>query len=164
MAQIRYISADEARITQRDHIWVDVEFFGDPVVLTALEPRRLFPVSGLEQYISLLDAEGVERAIVRDIKRLMPESQEALQNALREYYMIPKIRRFIKISENSHVWMWTVDTDRGNFTFEVRNGISSIKKLYDGRVIILDASDNRYEIPDVDALDKKSRHIMLPNL
>ena len=32
--------------------------------------------------------------------------------------------------------------------------------LYGRRVLIKDGSDNRYEISDVNSLDKKSRHIM----
>ncbi|MDR2646962.1 MAG: DUF1854 domain-containing protein [Oscillospiraceae bacterium] len=162
--QIRYIDGADARITSNDGILVDVEFFDTKEVFYGLEPRRLFPVSGTEKYITLLDSEGAEIAIVRDITTLMPASREVLENSLREYYMIPRIKRFIKISENFQVWMWTVETDRGEFTFEVRNHIASVKPLYGGRVLIRDANDNRYEIPDVYALDKRSQRMILPNL
>ncbi|MDR1927568.1 MAG: DUF1854 domain-containing protein [Oscillospiraceae bacterium] len=160
----RYIDSTEARITENDGIFVDVEFYGSNEVLFELEPRRLFPVSGLDKYITLLDSEGVEQAIVRDISRLLPESREVLAHSLAEYYMIPRIVRFVKMSENFKIWMWTVDTDRGRYTFEVRNHAVSVKPLYDGRVLIKDANDNRYEIPDVYAMDKRSQRMILPNL
>ena len=160
---LRYIDSHEARITENDGILVDVEFFGGEM-LTALEPRRLFPVSGLDKYITLLDSEGVQRAIVRDISRLLPESRAVLERSLQEYYMIPRILRFIRMSENFKIWMWTVETDRGEYTFEVRDHNNTVKQLFDGRVLIKDASDNRYEIPDINALDSRSRRMILPNL
>jgi len=158
-----YIDSHEARITENDGILVDVEFFGGET-LRGLEPRRLFPISGLDKYITLLDSEGTERAIVRDISNLPRESRAVLEKSLQEYYMIPRISRFIKMSESFKIWMWTVDTDRGEYTFEVRDHINSVRALFDGRVLIKDASDNRYEIPNINALDSRSRRMILPNL
>jgi len=161
---LRYIDSTEARVTANDGILVDVEFLDSGEKLEGLEPRRLFPVSGLDKYITLLDSEGVERAIVRDISRLEDGSRAVLENSLMEYYMIPRILRFVKMSENFKIWMWTVETDRGEYTFEVRDHINSVRALFDGRVLIKDASDNRYEIPNINALDAKSRRMILPNL
>jgi len=161
---IQYIDGPEARITDHDGLLVDVEFHGGKT-LQGLEPRRLFPVSGLEKYITLLDEEGREQAIVRDIAQLLPESRAVLENSLREYYMIPKIKRFVEVNEKqTHYWIWTAETDRGTYTFEIRNYNQTVKPLYDGRVLIKDANDNRYEIPDVSKLDKKSLRMILPNL
>ncbi|MDR2753226.1 MAG: DUF1854 domain-containing protein [Oscillospiraceae bacterium] len=164
MRELRYIGGSEARIRANDGIFVDVEFFDGHEVVTGLEPRRLFPTSGLTKYITLLDSEGMEVAIVRDIATLMPDSREVLENSLREYYMIPKIKHFEKMTEDFGVWMWTVDTDRGRFTFEVRNHTATVKPLYDGRVLIKDANDNRYEVPNINDLDTRSQRMILPNL
>ena len=160
--ELRYIDSTEARITQNDGILVDVEFYDGK--LTGLEPRRLFPVSGLEKYITLLDQDGIEKAIVRDMAQLLPESREALQSSLNEYYMIPRIRRFVHMKEQFKIWMWTVETDRGEYTFEVRDHNNSVKQLFDGRVLIRDANDNRYEIQDVEAMDSRSQRMIMPNL
>ena len=86
------------------------------------------------------------------------------EKCLDEYYMIPRITRFIKMSEKFKIWMWTAETDKGICTFEIRNHITAIKPLYDGRVLIKDANDNRYEIPNVNDLDKKSLSMILPKL
>ncbi|MBE6632931.1 MAG: DUF1854 domain-containing protein [Ruminococcaceae bacterium] len=40
------------------------------------------------------------------------------------------------------------------------NRHSDIKFLYDGRVLIRDTNDNRYEIEDVKALDRRSQRIL----
>ena len=50
-----------------------------------------------------------------------------------------------------------VETDRGNAVIEIRNLLYGMKLLYGSRVLLRDGSDNRYEIPDLTALDKQSR-------
>lgn len=150
-----YINGDEVRFTRKDMCLVDVEFY-DGRKFENLEPRRLFPVSGLKKYITLLDEEGKECAIIRSIDDLIPESKKIIEDCLREYYMIPKITRLISCFEKFGVLKWTVETDRGEHTFEIRNRHSDIKMLYDGRVLVRDSNDNRYEITDYKSLDKHS--------
>jgi len=158
-----YIDGPEVRITVNDGIFVDVEFY-DGRKFTMLEPKRLFPVSGLTKYITLLDEEGVEAAVIRNVENLMPESKKVILDCLEEYYMIPRITRLIKRTEKFQIWLWTVDTDRGRHEFEIINSLAAIKILYDGRILIKDASDNRYEIPDFEQLDARSRKLIMPDL
>ena len=159
----RYIDGPEVRITENDGLFVDVEFYGGEK-LTMLEPKRLFPVSGLTRYITLLDEEGNEQAIIRNVDNLMPESKEAIEQCLHEHYIIPKLTRFVKRSEKFRIWIWTWESDHGMVTFEIINHIASLKLLYDGRVLIKDGNDNRYEIPNLYALDKRSLKMLLPDL
>lgn len=159
----RYIEGPDVRITENEKIFVNVEFYTGEK-FTELELHRMFPITGLTKYIALLDSEGNEIAVIRNIDDLMPESKKVVENCLREYYMIPRITRFIKMSEKFKIWMWTAETDKGICTFEIRNHLTAIKPLYDGRVLIKDANDNRYEIPDVNVLDSKSKKMILPKL
>ena len=159
----RYIEGPEVRLTENDKIFVDAEFYSGEKFYE-LELHRMFPITGLTKYIALMDSEGNEIAVIRDINALMPESREVVENCLREYYMIPRITKFIKMSERFKIWMWTAETDKGVCTFEIRNHLTAIKPLYDGRVLIKDANDNRYEIPDVNLLDKHSKKLILPKL
>ncbi len=159
----RYIEGPEVRITENDKIFVDVEFYSGEK-FTELELHRMFPITGLTKYIALLDSEGNEIAVIRNIQDLLPESKQVVESCLNEYYMIPRITKFIKMSERFKIWMWTAETDKGICTFEIRNHLTAIKPLYDGRVLIKDANDNRYEIPDVNTLDKKSLAMILPKL
>ena len=159
----RYIEGPEVRLTENDKIFVDAEFYSGEKFYE-LELHRMFPITGLTKYIALMDSEGNEIAVIRDINDLMPESREVVENCLREYYMIPRITKFIKMSERFKIWMWTAETDKGICTFEIRNHLTAIKPLYDGRVLIKDANDNRYEIPDVNVLDKHSKKLILPKL
>lgn len=160
---IRYIEGPEVRLTVNDTIFLNVEF-ADGDRFEMLEPHCLFPISGRNKYIALLDGEGEQVAIIRDLTQLMEASREALESCLREYYMMPRIKRFIKMSEKFKIWMWTCETDRGIITFEIRNHITAVKPLYDGRILIKDGNDNRYEIPDINQLDKKSRKMLAPKI
>ena len=161
---LKYIEGPEVKLTVNDKIFIDAEFYGSDEKLYELEPHRLFPISGLNKYISLLDSEGNECAIIRNIDNLDPDSKALVEKVLEEYYMIPRITRFIEMTEKFKIWMWTAETDRGTITFEIRNHIASIKPLYDGRVLIKDANDNRYEIPDYRLLDKESQKMLIPKL
>ncbi|MCQ2462839.1 MAG: DUF1854 domain-containing protein [Clostridia bacterium] len=161
---INYIDGSEINITRNDGIFVDVEIFGSDKKYIEVEPHKLFPKSGGNKYIALLDGDGEQIAVIRDTEGLMPESKKVLEEALEEYYMIPRITRFIEMTTKFKIWLWTAETDHGIIKFEIRNHISSIKPLYDGRVLIRDANDNRYEIPDYRLLDKKSRKMLEPKL
>lgn len=161
---INYIDGPEVIITENDGIFVDVQFYGSDEKLIEIEPHRLFPKSGGNKYIALLDSEGEQIAIIRDTANLLPESRKVIESALEEYYMIPRITRFIEMTQKFKIWMWTAETDHGIIKFEIRNHMASVKPLYDGRVLIKDANDNRYEIPDYRLLDKRSRKMLEPKL
>ena len=75
-----YIEYDMAKFTRKDITLVDVELY-DGRSFQNLEPRRLFPVSGLEKYITLLDETGAEKAIIRDLRTLPPEERKTVPGA-----------------------------------------------------------------------------------
>jgi len=151
-----YVEYDAARFTRKDITLVDMELF-DGRKFVNLEPRRLFPLSGLEKYITLLDEEGVEQAIIRDLRTLPEQDRKIIENCLHEYYLIPKVTRIVETREKFGVITLEVETDRGPAVIEIRNLIYGMKLLYGSRVLLRDGSDNRYEIPDLNALDKQSR-------
>ena len=159
----RYVEGNDIRLTPNDVIFVDVEFYTGEK-FTGVELRRMFPITGLTKYIALVDSKGEQIAIIRDLNDLMEDSRTVAEKVLEEYYMIPRITKFLKMSQKFKIWMWTAETDKGVCTFEIRNHITAVKPLYDGRVLIKDANDNRYEIPDVKQLDKKSLKMIFPKI
>lgn len=133
----------------------------DGSVIEDLEPRKLFPFSNSEMYITLLDKNEKEVGFVRKLDEIDEESRKVLEECFKEYYMIPKISRLLECEDKFGMLKWTVDTDRGVITFQIRNRHSDIKKLYGtNRVIVRDSNDNRYEIPDVTVLDSRSNHLL----
>ena len=137
----------------------------DGTVIEDLEPRRLFPFSNHTMYITLLDKDECEVAIIRDYDELDEGSMKVLQECFSEYYMIPQITRLVSSVEKFGSLKWVVDTDRGRVTFRIRNRHSDIKHFYGtNRVIIRDSNDNRYEIKDYQALDAHSQHLLFSYL
>jgi len=153
-----YINGDEAKFEKADFNLVNVEFI-DGRKFQNIEPRRLFPLSGLSKYISLLDEDGHEIAIIRDIESLMLDSKKVILKSLEEYYLIPKIKAILERDEKFGTLKWTVDTDRGIINFTIRHN-RDIKVLFDGRILVRDRNDNRYEIPSIKMLDKKSLQLL----
>ncbi len=151
----KYTVGENDRIIRTDTYLVKlIKESGD--VLENLEPRRLFPMSDPEKYVSLLDSKEKEAALIKDISSLAAESRRALEECLYEYYLIPEITEIIHIEDTSGILKWNVRTDRGDVNFSVQNRHSDIKVTDHRRIVIRDSNDNRYRISDITELDKKS--------
>lgn len=162
MEQRNYIDSNVI-IKNSGGILLNVDF-GDGRRIENVEPHRLFPVTKNNTYITLIDDGGNETAVIRDLGKLPPESRSAVEKSLDEYYLVPKITKIYAINEKYGLIKFKVETDHGKYSFEIRNRQSDIKSNFDNRIIILDSSDNRYEIPDINRLDHKSYKLLSPHL
>lgn len=159
-----YVDRDTGRLERTDVYRVRL-ILRDGTVIEELEPRRLFPMSRHDRYITLLDAEEHEVAMVKDCEELDEGSFEALRACFAEYYMIPCIEKLISSVEKFGSLTWVAQTDRGRVSFRIRNRHSDIKVIYGtNRVLVRDSNDNRYEIKDYTALDAHSRHLLFSYL
>ena len=136
----------------------------DGRVFERLEPRRLFPVSRADIYITLLDTEGVEVALIKALTDIDSESREVVETSLDDYYLVPHITRIISTGEKYGTLRWTVETDRGIKNFDIRNRNHDIKMFKDGKVRVRDSDDNRYVIDDYMKLDAHSRARLIADL
>ena len=134
--------------------------------LEGLQPKRLFPFTRPNEFVTLLAGEEngpkKEAAVIKQISELDPESKAAIDGCFEEFYMIPKIIRVVDTIFKFGSLRWIVETDRGVVDFRIRNMNSDIKMLDGKRMLVRDSNDNRYEIPDINALDKKSLHKLFP--
>lgn len=154
-----YIDFDMAQFTRKDLTLVDMKLF-DGRSFENLEPRRLFPITGMEKYIALLDESGVEQAVIRDLSTLPAEQRKIIEACLAEYYLIPKILKITDVEERSDgITLYTV-TERGPVNIEMRTWRQGFSLTQEYRMLIRDANDNRYEIPDINKLDNVSRSIL----
>ena len=160
---MRIYLTNKDRITVCENNLVDVELSGGEK-LTRLEPRRLFPVSSPNTYVTLLDQNGVERAVIRSMKDIDKESCDVIRNSLDDYYLVPEIIRILDVVEKYGTLRWTVETERGVKSFDIRNRNHDIRVYPDGRVRVRDSDDNRYTIADWHNLDKKSRNFLIADL
>ncbi len=154
-----YIDGDEAHFERTDITTVDMHMV-DGRIFTDLEPRRLFPMTGATRYITLLDRDGEEVAVIRNLDFLPERERETIVSCLDEYYHIPRIERITGRTEKFGITKFYCETDRGDCVIELRNIVHQIKLTYGIRVLFLDNDDNRYEIPDIRRLDRKSRALL----
>lgn len=153
-----YIDGNSARFTRKDLTLVDVEL-DDGTRLENVEPKRLFPVSMQDRFITLLDENGAEQAVIRDLNTLPEKQREIIDGCLAEYYRIPKIQRIHAYEERFDGLTLHTDTDKGPADIEIRSLALGFKM--DGvRALLRDINDNRYEIPDVTRLDNLSKQIL----
>jgi len=97
-----------------------------------------------------------EIGVIRDTRELDKESREILASELEMSYFTPRITQISKIKSDFGSYQWTVETDKGTRTFEVRYR-EDVRMIPPNRVIIRDVDGNRYEITDYSRLDSSSR-------
>ena len=121
---------------------------------------RTFPISAAARFLMVKDREGAELGIIRDAAELDDASRKVLEEELEQNYFTAQITRVNRIAGRFHIPEWDVVTDRGPRVFEIRSSRRDIRSLGGGRVLILDADGNRYEIADYRKLDPVSRALV----
>ena len=117
---------------------------------------RQFPFEMQWDFISVMDDERQEIGIIRSLSLFEGEMGELLANELKRRYYAPVIRTILQVKERYGFSYWKVVTDEGEVSFTLHDTFRSIVHAEEKRLIILDVDGNRFEIPDVDALDRKS--------
>ena len=153
-----YIDGDMAKFTRKDITFVDVQLH-DGTTFQNVEPRCLFPSSNGRKFITLLDENGAEQAVIRDLDNLPAEQKKIIEECLAEYYLIPRITKILNTTEKFGLITLDTETDRGPARIEIRNLLYGFKQL-GNRLLLRDSNDNRYEVPDLSKLDSKSRHLL----
>ena len=118
---------------------------------------RLFPLSEPEHWIALIAKNGEEIGILRDLAPLPAEARRLARDELRRRYLVPQIERILACRTRNEVVEWTVETDRGRGKFLTRNLREQVKEPLPSRLTLIDVEGNRYDIPNVLALDPDSR-------
>lgn len=153
-----YIDGDMAQFTRKDITLVDVQL-QDGTTFQNLEPRCLFPTSNGRRFITLLDENGTEQAVIRDLDTLGVQQKKIIEGCLEEYYLIPRVTKILEATEKYGLITLQTETDRGPARIEIRNLLYGFKQA-GNRLLLRDGNDNRYEIPDISRLDKHSRHLL----
>lgn len=117
---------------------------------------RQFPFDRLWEFVSVLDDEQNEIGIIRDLSSFEGEAGELLRNELLRRYYAPVIKRIQSVKERYGFSYWRVITEEGSVNFTLHDTFRSIIRAGERRLIFVDVNGNRFEIPDVELLDRKS--------
>ena len=125
-----------------------------------VKPVWVAPLSRPDTYLALLDGKDEEIMLVPDPKALPRESLEAVRRELRQRYLTATVQSVTHAWQEYGATYWSVDTDRGPREFVTQNLQENAQWFSDNHLLLLDVDGNRFEIPDVDALDPRSRAII----
>jgi hypothetical protein len=127
--------------------------------LANVSPVALFPISEPDSWISIRSADGTELACIEDPRTLAADVWQLLKEDLSRREFVPTIRRILRVSGNTEPCEWQVETDRGPTRFVLKSE-EDVRRIGDHEILILDAHGTRYHIPDLTAVDVKSRRIV----
>ena len=131
----------------------------EPVV--DARPARYFPWSVPDAYVSILDSDGSEVAMLRTLDELDAASREIVAAELRDKVFNPKILRVLNYKREFGISSITAETDRGEVVFQFR-GRDDIRVLSPTRALFRDVDGNTYELPDLTQLDPASQKHLHP--
>jgi hypothetical protein len=117
---------------------------------------RQFPFELEWEFISVMNEDKEEVGIIRSLSLFEGEMGEMLTEELKRRYYAPVIDRIYSIKERYGFSYWKVHTADGNVSFTLHDTYRSIIHASDDRVLLLDVDGNRFVIPSVEQLDRKS--------
>lgn len=118
--------------------------------------HRAFPFDYPYSYISVLDSESKELGLISDINDLGEDTAKILRDELDRKYYTPVIKQIISLKDKFGFSYWKVMTDEGELSFTLRDTFQSLLKVGGTRIFVNDIDGNRYEIPNIEELDRKS--------
>jgi hypothetical protein len=164
MAACKPVAKNDLRMLEPKKVHVKADPYGRLSLELGIEERygpvrvlRCMPLTQPDKYISVQDDEGNEIGILDDLQQLDPESRRAVEQELDFYYLRARVKAIRKVESKNGIISWEVDTEMGPKTVHVRDR-QHIRPLGDGRTILTDIHEAKYEIPPFDTLDEKSRH------
>jgi hypothetical protein len=122
-------------------------------------PIPLFPISEPDTWISIRSADGTELVCIEDPRALPDNVWKLLKEELSRREFVPVIERIVRVSGNSEPCEWHVETNHGPTQFMLKSE-DDVRRIGDQQILILDAHGTRYQIPDLSAVDVKSRRIV----
>ena len=117
---------------------------------------RQFPFELEWEFISVMNEEQAEVGIIKATSLFAEAGEDLLRTELSRRYYAPIIDKIMGVKERYGFSYWRVHTAEGNVNFTLHDTYRSIIRATGGRVVLLDVNGNRFEIPDVEALDRKS--------
>ena len=103
-----------------------------------------------------MDSDKQEIGILRSIEQFDQETKALLVKELVRRYYTPVIERIFSVKERYGFSYWKVKTPDGEMNFTLQDTFRSMIRAGENRLLLLDVNGNRFEIPDVTALDRKS--------
>ena len=127
---------------------------------TRVKVVRAAPLSEPDRYFCILDIKDEAICMIKDLSDLPQESQALVYEELDNRYLTAEIQKIVALQNEYGVTYWTVDTDRGRRDFVAKSVAENAQWLGETRLMIFDVDNNRFEVPDISALDRRSQGLL----
>lgn len=137
------------RLEAEDRCWLSVR------------PAWASPLTNPGRYLGLLDGKGKEILMATQPEsEFTPEAWEIIQQELKRRYLNGVVHRVLAAKNEFGSTYWTVVTDRGERDFVTQSLQENAQWLGPNHLLLIDTDGNRFEIPDVTALDATSQELI----
>lgn len=156
---IEFMQENEIKFSRTEGGILALEYLGEKYPDIILQ--RAFPLSKPFEYISVKTSAihkdmSNELGIIRDVSKLSEENRNIVKEELAQRYFVPVITRIESLKDEFGQIYMDVDTSAGKKKIAVPNSSANFVKLGENRLLLIDFDGNRYEIPEISTLDKKS--------
>ena len=125
---------------------------------------RALPFTAPEQYICVSDMDDKEIAVLESLEALDEATQELLREELGIRYFYPEVTQVKSIKEKMGSYYIELCIGTHEKTIAVKDISKNLKQLGSGRLIVTDVDGNRFAIPNVYEIHKKSLRMLEPYL
>lgn len=166
MNDVADINADASGFIDVSLLRIERNNDGEPVAIigenriTLGHILSIYPISNRGRFVSLRDTEGNEIGIVDEASAIDGASRKILREELERSHFLPVITEVMTIVDKLSVLTWSVTTDRGPRSFEVRRPRRNVRSVGGGRYIVKDVDGNRYDIRRLGNLGPKSQFLL----
>ena len=130
---------------------------GDERSYLSVKPVWAAPLSHPNAYLALMNGKGEEITVVPNPQELPSTSWAAVEWELRQRYLTATVHSILHARQEYGATYWTVATDRGDRDFVTQSLQENAQWFSDVHLLLLDVDGNRFEIPNVGALDARSQ-------
>lgn len=159
-SQLRYLTPATCRFYPGNFAALHLEITGI-WVYGGVYAAYCFPVERRNEFIAIVQSrrrgDDLEIGIVRRLDDFPAEQAELVRSALQRRYFFHTISRVRRIGWDGGYVSMSVDTDKGPVEFLMRWSNDRAVSFGSGGKLLIDVDDNRYLIPQVDALPPRER-------
>lgn len=163
-AAVRYLTAKDIKFYETEGsllaAFVDGEDVGRVDIL------RLFPLHQKDKYLSVRrKAEShrdrnTEIGIIETLDSFSEEEKELVAHEMEKRYFVPEIVKVKNAKEEFGHTYWETETTAGERNFTTFDMSSSLIRISENSVMLIDVDGSRYLIPDLKKADDKAMKIL----
>ncbi len=156
---LRILDVKELKFTRRNSGYLYLEYKGDNYEEISL--TRLQPFYCLDTYISVAfrnnEEEWIEIGVIKDLKEMNEEQRQLCTEYLNSRYYIPLITKIHSIKDNRMGYLFVdAETTAGHKKIAVNDWWTNFRINNSGILTVTDSDGNKYQIPDLDKIDRQS--------